>query len=325
MKPFDYHRAEDLGDAQASDATIIAGGTNLLDLMKLQVLTPARLVDITRLDLGGIEQDGEGLTIGALVTNADLAADARVRSRYPVLARALLAGASPQLRNKATTAGNLLQRTRCVYFTDPAQPCNKRAPGSGCRAIGGITKGHAILGTSEHCIAVHPSDMAVAMRALDATVVIEGRGGPRQVPLEDFYVLPGARPDIETVLAPGDVITAVRLPGPPAGARQAYRKVRERSSYAFALVSVAALVKVEAGRIASAALAFGGVAPMPWRDSAAEAALVGQVPGREAFDRTADILLADARGQGGNDFKIPLLRRTLRAVLGEVTGLGETA
>ncbi len=322
MKPFDYLRAATAADIRA-DATIIAGGTNLLDLMKLQVMTPDRLVDITRLGHDRIEEAQGGLKIGALVTNSDLAADPVVRARYPVLARALLAGASGQLRNKATTGGNLLQRTRCPYFTDTAQPCNKRAPGSGCRAKGGVTRLHAILGASEHCIATHPSDMAVALRALDAEVAIEGTGGARRVPLSEFYVLPGDRPDIETVVGPGDLITAVHLPPAPEGARQIYRKVRDRASYAFALVSVAAVVRMDGETIATAALAFGGIAPQPWRDTRVEEALVGERPTRELFDHAADLLLAKAEGQGDNDFKIPLLRRTLRAVLSEATATGD--
>ncbi len=327
MKPFDYVRADSTGAAaQASGpgARFIAGGTNLVDLMKLEVERPDRLIDITRLDLGGIE-DGPsgGLRIGALATNAEVAADARVRRAYPALSRALLAGASGQLRNKATTGGNLLQRTRCPYFTDTAQPCNKRAPGEGCAARGGHTRLHAVLGASPHCIATHPSDMAVALRALDARVEIESPGaGRRELPLGDLYRLPGDRPDRETVLEPDELITAVLLPAPPEGARQRYRKVRDRASYAFALVSVACVLEMEGGRIGRAALAFGGLAPMPWRDRRVEEALEGEAPGAALFDRAADILLAEAEGQGGNDFKIPLARRLLAATLTEATGAG---
>lgn len=325
MKAFDYVRAGSPDEATRADATIIAGGTNLLDLMKLEVLTPERVVDITRLDLGGIEDHEGGLRIGALVTNSALAADARVRQNYPMLARALLSGASGQLRNKATTGGNLLQRTRCPYFTDPAQPCNKREPGSGCRAQGGVTRILAVLGTSEHCIATHPSDMAVAMRALDAEVEIRASGGgTRRVPLGEFYRLPDDTPHIETVLEPGELISAVFLPPPPAGV-QVYRKVRDRASYAFALVSVAAAVEMDGDRIASVALAFGGLGPMPWRDSEVEAALTGKAPSDGAFDGAAEILLATAKGQGGNDFKIPLARRTLKAVLWDAIRTGEAA
>lgn len=323
MRPFDYHRAGSAQEASrlaADGGTFIAGGTNLLDLMKLEVTAPDRLVDITRLDLKRIdESETGGLRIGALVTNSDLAADMRVRRFWPVLAKALLAGASGQLRNKATTGGNLLQRTRCYYFYDTATACNKRAPGSGCAAIGGATRLHAILGASDDCIATHPSDMAVAMRALDAELEIQGADGEvRQTPLSHLYRPPGDTPHRETTLQPGDLILAVHLPPPTAG-RQVYRKVRDRASYAFALVSVAAVIGVENGKVASAALAFGGVAPAPWRDPAVEAALIGNQPTEAAFEAAADALLGSAKGQGGNDFKIPLMRRTLKAVLEEAT------
>ncbi|MEG3148300.1 xanthine dehydrogenase family protein subunit M [Sphingomonas sp. ZT3P38] len=320
MKTFAYSRAESPEAAVAAGGRFIAGGTNLLDLMKLQIETPDRLVDISRLDLAEIEvrPDG-GLTIGALVPNSDLAADPRVIAGYPVLSRALLAGASGQLRNKASTGGNLLQRTRCYYFYDTAMPCNKREPGSGCSAQGGFNRILAILGTSEQCIATHPSDMAVAMRALDATIVtLTPDGDRRRIAIGDFYRLPGDTPQIETVLHPGELITHVELPPPPEG-KQVYRKVRDRASYAFALVSVAGIVSVEDGKIASAALAFGGLGPMPWRDPAVEAALIGQAPSTAAFEAAADALLADARGYGSNDFKIPLTRRTLIACLRDLT------
>jgi xanthine dehydrogenase YagS FAD-binding subunit len=325
MKTFTYEKAttvdEAVRDIDRAGAKFIAGGTNLLDLMKLQVETPDKLVDISRLPLGEIEEreDG-GLTIGALVPNADLAADPRVIAKYPVLSRALLAGASGQLRNKATTGGNLLQRTRCYYFYDTAMPCNKREPGAGCSAIGGFNRILAVLGTSENCIATHPGDMPVAMRALDATIVtLKADGDKRRISIHDFYRLPGDRPDLETVLELGELITHVELPAPPEG-RQVYRKVRDRASYAFALVSVAGVVKVADGKIASAALAFGGLGPMPWRDGAVEAALVGQAPSDAAFADAADALLADAKGYGSNDFKIPLARRVLIATLRELTG-----
>jgi xanthine dehydrogenase YagS FAD-binding subunit len=322
MRPFDYQRAGSAADVASADAgtAIIAGGTNLLDLMKLEVMTPDRLVDINRLGLNRIEDTPDGgLKIGALVTNSDLAADMRVRTTWPVLARALLAGASGQLRNKATTGGNLLQRTRCYYFYDTAMPCNKRNPGSGCAAIGGFNRIHAILGGSDHCIATHPSDMAVAMRALRAEVEVRtSRDGERRIPLEDLYVLPGDTPEKETALEMGDLITAVYLPPPVAG-RQLYRKVRDRASYAFALVSVAAIVDVTDGAISRADLAFGGLAPMPWGHKAVEEALVGKQVSDDVFDRAADALLDDAKGQGGNDFKIPLARRTLKAVLQDAT------
>ncbi|KTW18176.1 FAD binding domain-containing protein [Sphingomonas sanguinis] len=327
MKPFDYARPDSVDTATRNGAVpgacFIAGGTNLLDLMKLQVETPETLIDISRLELGAIEEreDG-GLTIGALVPNSDLAADARVIERYPVLSRALLAGASGQLRNKASTGGNLLQRTRCYYFYDPATPCNKREPGSGCSAIGGENRILAILGTSDQCIATHPSDMAVAMRALEAVIVTQKPDGDRRrIAIGEFYRLPGATPEIENVLEPGELITHVELPPAPKG-RQTYRKVRDRASYAFALVSVAGIVAVEDGKIASARLAFGGLGPMPWRDEALEAALVGQAPTDAAFHAAADALLAEAKGHGSNDFKIPLTRRTLIATLRELTQEG---
>ncbi len=326
MKTFQYARADSaetaVQEAIAQGAKFIAGGTNLLDLMKLQVETPEKLVDITRLPLGEIEQreDG-GMTIGALVPNSDLAADRRVIDGYEVLSRALLAGASGQLRNKATTAGNLLQRTRCYYFYDTASPCNKREPGSGCGAIGGFNRILAVLGTSESCIASHPSDMAVAMRALDATIVtLKSDGDRRRIAIGDFYRLPGNTPHIETALEPGELITAIELPAPVEGAKHLYRKVRDRASYAFALVSVAGVVKMDGDTIASAALAFGGLGTMPWRDAGVEAALVGQPATTATFEAAADALLADARGYGSNDFKIPLARRTLIASLRDLTG-----
>ncbi len=324
MKLFDYARADSaeaaVAQAAQRDTRFIAGGTNLLDLMKLQIETPARLVDISRLPLADIEDtDDGGLRIGALVPNSDLAADTRVRERYEVLSRALLAGASGQLRNKASTGGNLLQRTRCYYFYETAARCNKRTPGSGCDAREGFNRILAVLGTSDHCIATHPSDMAVAMRALDAVVVTLGHDGERRrIAIGDFYRLPGDRPDIENVLHPGELITHIELPPAPAG-RQTYRKVRDRASYAFALVSVAGVVAVEDGRIAHAALAFGGLAPMPWRDRAVEAMLTGQAPSDALFAQAADLLLRDAQGFGSNDFKIPLARRTLIATLKELT------
>ena len=326
MRPFDYARAESLSDAATDGATIIAGGTNLLDLMKLQVMTPDKLVDIGRLPLRDIDETGDGgLRIGALVSNSDLAADMRIRENYPVLSRALLAGASGQLRNKATTGGNLCQRTRCYYFYDTAEPCNKRDPGSGCRAIGGFNRIHAILGASDACIATYPGDMAVAMTALGAAVEITGAdGGERSVPVADFHRLPGDTPEKDNVLESGDVITAVVLPPPPAG-KQLYRKVRDRASYAFALVSIAAIVEMEGGKIASASLAFGGLAHKPWRDTKVEEALTGETPSPALFDKAADVLLADATGQGDNDFKIPLTRRTLHAVLAEACGTGDDA
>jgi len=325
MRDFVYARAATAGDAigamAAPGARYIAGGTNLIDLMKVDVERPSRLVDISRLPFTDVEdQPDGGVRIGALVPNSDLAAHPRIRRDYPMLARALLAGASGQLRNKATTGGNLLQRTRCYYFYDTALPCNKRDPGSGCGAIGGFNRIHAILGASESCIATHPSDMAVAMLALDARVEVRGPAGARTIALADFHRLPGDTPHIDTNLEPGELIEAVLLPPPPAAAGQVYRKVRDRASYAFALVSVAAALTIDQGVIARAALAFGGLAHKPWRDRTVEQALVGERPSAPAFDRAADRLLADARGRGHNDFKIMLARRTLGAVLREAAG-----
>jgi xanthine dehydrogenase YagS FAD-binding subunit len=324
MRAFTYERADTLAHAaQAATrpgAKFIAGGTNLLDLMKLQVETPTHLIDINRLPLDRIEetQDG-GLRVGALVRNSDLAADPRVRRNYGVLSRALLAGASAQLRNKATTGGNLLQRTRCYYFYDVTKPCNKREPGSGCAALAGFNRIHAVLGGSDQCIATHPSDMAVAMRALDATVeTVNPAGETRAIPIADFYKLPGDTPNIETGLRSGEIITSVTLPQAPPGV-QFYRKVRDRASYAFALVSVAGIVQTVGGRIRTARLAFGGLAPKPWRVPRAEVALAGATAGAGSFDAAATEALNGARGHGGNDFKIPLARRTLHAVLAEAT------
>ena len=320
MKAFSYERPASIADAarlaaERPNARFIAGGTNLLDLMKLQVETPATLIDVNRLPLDQVEDTSEGgLRIGANVRNADLAADPRVRRDYGVLSKALLAGASGQLRNKATTAGNLLQRTRCYYFYDTTKPCNKREPGSGCAAIGGYTRIHAVLGASEHCIATNPSDMNVAMRALDATVeTIDPTGAERRIPIAEFHRLPGDTPEIETSLKPGELITAVTLPKPVAGVHL-YRKVRDRASYAFATVSIAAVIgKAAGGKPTTARLAFGGLAHKPWRVEAAEAALVAT----GSADAAADRVLEGARGQGSNDFKIPLTRRTLRAVMAE--------
>lgn len=320
MRMFDYARAADEGDAvsrgQAEGAKFIAGGTNLLDLMKLEIETPETLVDISRLAMTEVAETAEGgLSIGALVPNADLAAHPTVRARYPMLSRALLAGASPQLRNKATTGGNLLQRTRCVYFYEPASACNKRVPGSGCPAIDGFNRNCAVLGTSDACIAAHPSDMAVAMRALDAVVTVRGADGTkRDITVADFHCLPGETPHIETALNPGDLVTHVTLP-PATPARQTYRKVRDRASYAFALVSVAASLRVEGGSVADVKLAFGGIGTVPWRDPDVEAMLVGEAPSPTLFGEAADRLLAGAVGHGHNDFKIALARRLMVGTL----------
>ncbi len=312
MKAFTYERAQTPAQAAAAaqqpNSRFIAGGTNLLDLMKLEIETPAHLVDVNGLGLDKIEptQDG-GLRIGALVRNTDLASDMRVRRDYAVLSRALLAGASTQLRNKATTAGNLLQRTRCPYFYDTNQACNKRQPGSGCSAIGGYTRQLAIVGHSETCIATHPSDMAVAMQLLDAGVeTVNAGGATRVIPIADFYRLPGGTPHIENTLQPGELITAVTLPK-PLGGKHYYRKVRDRASYAFALVSVAAVVLPDGG----GRVALGGVAHRPWRVPQSESALP-----RGAVAVT-DQLLAGARVTNDNAFKVPLVQRTLDAILAE--------
>jgi xanthine dehydrogenase YagS FAD-binding subunit len=323
MRAFTYQRADSVAHAAAaikSGTKVIAGGTNLLDLMKLQVETPSSLIDINRLPLDQIEETPDGgLRIGALVRNSDLAADPRVRQRYGVLSRALLAGASAQLRNKATTGGNLLQRTRCYYFYDITKPCNKRNPGSGCAALAGFNRIHAILGTSDHCIATHPSDMAVAMRVLDANIeTVNHNGDGKVIPIAEFHRLPGNTPEIETSLGPGEIITAVTLPAPPPGV-QVYRKVRDRASYAFALVSVAAIVDSTRGRIRSARLAFGGLAQKPWRSAHAEETLADVPATAASFNTAANAVLEGARGFGSNDFKIPLTRRTLRSVLAETT------
>jgi xanthine dehydrogenase YagS FAD-binding subunit len=323
--PFDYHRATSVADAVAAvadhpDAVFLAGGTNLVDHMKLGIVEPTLLVDVGHLPLTDVEQlpDG-GLRVGADVRNSDLAVHPVVRSSYPVLARALLSGASGQLRNLATTAGNLLQRTRCAYFQDVTTPCNKRSPGTGCSAIDGYVRYHAILGASEHCVAVHPSDMAVAMAALDASVVFVDADGSHRVALTEFHRLPEDRPDVDTVLPPGALITAVEIPAPPPGARSTYRKVRDRASYAFALTSVAAELVVDDGTVASARVALGGVAHKPWRARLAEDALVGAPVTDETFRRAADAELAQAEPLRGNEFKVELTRRAIVATLTTLT------
>ena len=320
MKAFTYERAASPEAAAAAatkpGARFIAGGTNLLDLMKLQVEVPMHLIDINRLGLDTTEATPDGgVRIGALVRNADLAADPRIRKDYAVLSRALLSGASGQLRNKATTGGNLLQRTRCYYFYDTSKPCNKRTPGSGCSAVQGFNRLHAVLGTSEQCIATHPSDMAVAMRVLDAKVeTISPNGGRRVIPIADFHQLPGTTPNVETSLQMGEMITAVTLP-PPLPGTHIYRKVRDRASYAFAMVSVAAIIDKSGGNIRSAKLAFGGLAHKPWRVQEAETVLAGAAVTEASANAASDRVLQGARGFGHNDFKISLARRTLRAVI----------
>lgn len=325
MKPFHYQRADRLEHVaqliSASGAMAIAGGTNLIDLMKLQVETPDTIIDVNRLPLNQIADEGDGLRIGALATNTATAGHGKVRSDYPILAKAILAGATQQLRNKATTAGNLCQRTRCYYFTNIDQPCNKRDPGSGCGAITGIARLHAILGTSDQCIATYPGDMAVAMAALDAKVEIKDRAAnTRSIAVRDFHRLPNDAPEKDNILEPGDIITGVILPAPVPG-KQLYRKVRERSSYAFALCSVAAIIDMDEGKITRADLAFGGIAHKPWFDARLGELLVGEKPSLSLFDKAADVLLEDAHGFGENDFKIPLTRRALAATLCEATGV----
>lgn len=310
MRPFTYERATSVQDAaraagSVQGARFIAGGTNLLDLMKLQIETPAHLIDVNHLGLDRIEETSEGgLRIGALVRNTDLAADARVRRDYAVLSRALVSGASGQLRNKATTGGNLLQRTRCVYFYDTRMPCNKRKPGSGCGALQGVSRALAIMGVSDACIAQHPSDMAVAMRLLDANVeTMDATGAQRAIPIADFHLLPGDTPEKETALKPGEIITSVTLPK-PLGGTHVYRKVRDRSSYAFALVSVAAVW----GKDGKTRFAFGGIGAKPWRVAEADEA------GRKGATAVAEAALASARTTSHNDFKKVLVERTLASV-----------
>jgi xanthine dehydrogenase YagS FAD-binding subunit len=321
MINFQYARATDVADAvrqSAADpaAKFIAGGTNLIDLMKYEVERPARLIDITHLPLKTIEETSNGgLRIGALVPNSDLAYHPLIEKRYPLLSHAILAGASQQLRNMASTGGNLLQRTRCFYFYDTATPCNKREPGSGCSAINGINRINAILGASDACIATHPSDMCVALAALEATVHVAGPGGERAIAFADFHRLPGDTPEIDTNLAPTEIITAIELPPRGFATNYSYLKIRDRLSYAFALVSVAAAMEIEEGHIKEARLALGGVAHKPWRKAEAEAALRGEATDWSAFTKAADILLRDARGFAHNAFKIGLARRAIERTL----------
>ena len=329
MKRFEYIRAlepqQAVMFATPKEASFIAGGTNLLDLMKIEIETPQKLVDITRLELQQIETTADGgLRIGTLVTNSDLAAHPAVTAGYPVLARAMLAGASGQLRNKATTGGNLLQRTRCYYFYQTDSPCNKREPRSGCPAINGENRTLAILGASDDCIAQHPSDMAVAMRLLDATIeTLKADGTSRQIAIKDFYCLPKDTPHIETVLDTGELITHIILPAPIKG-MHTYDKVRDRASYAFALVSCAAVINVNnQGKLETVRLAFGGIGTKPWRNEAVEALLTGTDGNLDIIVQAADLLLKDAKGSGQNDFKIPLTRRLLKQVIERaLTGKG---
>lgn len=319
MQPFEYERAEDIGSAVASlrrdrSAKVLAGGTNLVDLMKQGVERPRRLVDVNRLKLAAIEElPGGGLRLGALARNAETASHPLVRQRYPMLARAILSGASPQLRNLATNGGNLLQRTRCYYFYDPAYAqCNKRNPGSGCAAIQGLNRMHAILGASSSCVATHPSDMCVALSALEARVRVQGPAGKeREIAFHDFHRLPGHTPEIETNLKPDELIVSIDLPKSPYAEHSVYLKVRDRASYAFALVSVAAALELEGGTVRSARLSLGGVAHKPWRAESAEQVLAGKPLTRESLQAAANEALRDAQPQSGNGFKVEMAKRTI--------------
>lgn len=330
MRTFDYVRATSVteaADALATrpDARCLGGGTNLVDLMKLGVERPATLVDVTRLPLDTIEELPDGsLRVGATVRNSDLAAHPTVRDRWPALSQALLAGASGQLRNAATTAGNLLQRTRCPYFQDVTKPCNKRDPGSGCGARDGVHRDHAVLGHSAHCIATHPSDMAVALSALDARVELYGAQGARSVAAAEFHRLPGDRPERDTVIEPGEIVTGVVLPAATAGVPSAYRKARDRASYAFALASVAVLVRVDDGVVTQAGIAFGALAHRPWRARRAEEALVGAAPTEAAFEHAVDLELSAAQPLRDNAYKVPLARALAVDVLTRLTTAART-
>jgi len=326
MREFGYDRVTNVVGAVARlgrdpQARYLGGGTNLVDLMKLGVEAPARLVDISGLPLRGIRATPEGgLRIGATATNSDVAAHPEVRHRYPAVAQAVLAGASGQLRNMATVGGNLLQRTRCAYFTDPTKPCNKRAPGTGCPAREGEHHNHAILGASEHCVATHPSDFAVALAALDARVAVHESDGPQEIPLEEFYRPVGNTPQYETTMPPGGLITGITLPALPMAARSRYRKVRERASYAFAIGSIAAALDVTDGVVGDARIALGAVASRPWRARKAERALIGAPPSRDAFAAAADTELAAVAPLRDNAYKIPLVRNLIVEVLSELAG-----
>ncbi len=323
MIRFDYARptavAEALQAGAGTHTAYLAGGTNLVDLMKENVARPLQVVDINRLPLNRIEElDDGGLRLGALVTNNDTAYDGRVQERYPLLASAILAGASPQLRNAATNGGNLNQRTRCYYFYDVDTPCNKRNPGEGCGAIGGVNRIHAILGTSEQCIATHPSDMCVALAALDAQVQVSGSAGDRTIPFADYHRLPGDEPSRDNTLQPGELVTAIDLPEDSFATNYTYLKLRDRLSYAFALVSAAVAMRLgDDGRIAECRVALGGVAHKPWRQPEAERLLIGEQPGESVFQAVADAVLRGAIGRGKNDFKIELARRVVVRALGQ--------
>jgi xanthine dehydrogenase YagS FAD-binding subunit len=327
MQPFSFVEADTASAAvrAASEpgASFFAGGTTLIDLMKIDVMTPDQLIDINRLPLSSIEEDSGAIVIGANVRNSDLARHSLVRERFPVLSEALLAGGSAQVRNMASTAGNLLQRTRCPYFRDVQAACNKRVPGAGCDALSGFNRGHAVLGTSVYCIATHPSDMCVALMILDAVVATQRPDGtPRQIPLNDFYLLPGDTPDRENVLEPGELITHVHVPTSDLARHSYYLKVRDRASYEFALASAAVALRTEASTIRGARVALGGIATIPWRSREAEAALENRPATRETFQAAAEAALADAKPQKDNAFKIPLAKRTLMAALEELMHRG---
>jgi xanthine dehydrogenase YagS FAD-binding subunit len=323
MHPFQYARAANADEALATvgsdkGATYLAGGTCLIDLMKLNVMSPEKLVDINRLDLTGVEKKGDSIFVGALVKNSDLGHHPLVEENFPVLSEALMSGASAQLRNMATVGGNIMQRTRCYYFRDTATPCNKRDPGSGCPAIKGFNRMHAIFGTSEKCIAAHPSDMCVALVALDAVIHTRGPKGVRQVPIGEFYLLPGDHPELETVLLPGELIESVEIPLHARGKHSHYLKVRDRASYAFALVSAAVAVEVEGGMIKSARVALGGVGTRPWRAKEAEEALVGKPASKNTYANAALAAVKNAIPQKHNAFKVELTKRTLVRALDKV-------
>ena len=328
MRNFSYTRAATPQEAVAliasqGNAKFLGGGTNLVDLMRENIEQPDALIDVTGLTASGIaETTGGGISIGAEVKNTTLANHALVKERYPMLSQAILFGASGQIRNMATVAGNIMQRTRCYYFYDEAARCNKRAPGAGCDAIEGFNRIHAILGASDNCVATHPSDMCVALAALDATVIVQGTGGERRIPFEEFHCLPGSTPHVETALRADELITAVELPPLPVAKRSRYRKVRDRSSYAFALVSVAAAIDVANGKIRGVRLALGGVAPKPWRAREAEKILTGAEANIENFRRAAEAELAAAHGLRDNGFKIELAKRTIVNVLDELAAAG---
>ncbi|MBW4474905.1 MAG: xanthine dehydrogenase family protein subunit M [Stenomitos rutilans HA7619-LM2] len=325
MQPFSYQQVEQADNAIASarsdQSMYLAGGTSLIDLMKLNVQTPQQLVDINALPLAQVERQSNGVRIGAMARNSDVAYDAIIRQQYPVLSEALLSGASPQLRNMATIGGNLLQRTRCYYFRDPAFPCNKRVPGSGCPAIEGYNRIHAILGGSDHCIATHPSDMAVAMMALDAVVQTQGPKGARSIPIADFHLVPGNTPERETLLEHGELIVAVDLPASPFATRSHYLKVRDRASYAFAMSSVATALELQDGVVRSARIALGGVGTKPWRAYEAEKALMNQPLNQSTLQAAAKAAVQGAKPQQYNGFKVELTKRTVMQALTTVGGM----